>query len=402
MFDCLIVNLAAICAHFCETDSFLALRKINKHWLHQVFSQSFTFKHFTLNDEWRARRSILISHKEWREDGCIFRHLSSFKLSTLNPNDTKNVLQRFFHLTTLSIESHWKTAHRLHRHQLPYSIVNLSVHLPDLEMIEHYDWYQHSHVLESLTLSFDSSVNDRELLFVILYDELSHLRALKFLSLNSQAFEGTDLDTISHQLGNLLRSFPVLIQFKWNVSCTVAMIKAIQNEAGPCCTLKLVGLNTPEWHKEMKEYLESNQTAAQNLQISMHWLNCADFQHLIDSCYLIRNTAVNFADTRPFAPKLFLAPQEWCRFAKCPKLSQIILHWIKPFPLRVEHLQQLLPICKQLRIFKMHHIIASRATFEVLSSWIRTHMIHLEHAEPLQKVMFISESEERYFRSIAA
>lgn len=145
-----------------------------------------------------------------------------------------------------------------------------------------------------------------------------------------------------------------------------------------------------EWCKEMRTYLESNEEVSQHLQISIVFGDVLGFKCMIDSCYLIRKCAMNF-EHATFDVDEFLAPSEWSRFGKCAKLEKIDLYWAEPFLLRIEHLQELLPIRKQLRVFKLHNVVTSNRTFDILKSWIYQNMPRLEHVDPLQNVTFISE-----------
>jgi len=401
MLDSLIVSLAALCAHFCETDSFLALRIVNKHWLHYVFSQDFVFKHFTLNDHWQSRSAILVNRQtRWHQESCIFRHLSSFKHTLVERKDTQLLLDSFFRLSKLSLVCPW-TAPPMIKHQLPQTITKLSVDMVIPTVIPHFQWNRHIQTLESLTLQFASAkeFGDKSV-FLLLYDELPQLLRLNSLTIHfktSATLNLTNYKRHADQLETLLRALPHLKSFVWNVTCLVRTIKALQAAAGESCQLELGGVNTVEWFNEMKDYLESEVQAAAKLRIAIVFGDCIDFKRAIDACYLIRKSAVNFAH-RPFPVDQFLAPAEWSRFGKCAKLKKIDLYWTDPFLLRLEHLQELLPVCKQLRIFKIHNVVTSTPTFEILKEWIYKHMTHLEHIEPLQNVTFVSKDVERSLR----
>lgn len=89
--------------------------------------------------------------------------------------------------------------------------------------------------------------------------------------------------------------------------------------------------------------------------------------------------------------------REWQRLAQCRKLESIRLHFDDYLLLRLEHLCELLPICKNLLYFNLYSIVVSFRTFTILREWIHENMPRLQHSESLHKVKFISESEEQYF-----
>jgi len=235
MYASLIVTLGAICAHFCETDSFLALRVVNKHWLYRVYSQQVVFKHFTLNEHWQEWADILCPDKErWKKEDFIFRRLSSFRHSIRSKEGTKGSLQPFFRLTTLFL-TYYAYPGPLIKHRLPRTLVNLWIDMQIPSLIQDFDWKRHIVSLESLTLELGSAREFKEkTAFLLLLDELPQLERLKSLKILFKVAATLSIECcIRHveHLERLLKALPNLTSFAWNMPCSVQTIK------GPsiCC-----------------------------------------------------------------------------------------------------------------------------------------------------------------------
>ena len=273
----LISSLAVLCAQFCELDSLLALRIVNKHWLYSIFAQKAAFKHFVFNDTWKNRISTLIHHKQWHSDGCVFRHISAFMRHIYQKKDL-DIFDSFHHLlrAKLVIDSvTWSG-----KYSLPSSLRYLSLSIETAKDLSCLSWQNTFPFLEKFRLYFNNSVLETD--FFVLDEILAHLVALKILNIHFK--KNTFPKVLMLHFIRLLTSLPQLESMSTNLRCEVTEIASMQ-KALPECRMIFHSVKEHEaWYKEIIEYLNTNPSAQTTLQFSLPFSSVCKFQGVLDEC----------------------------------------------------------------------------------------------------------------------
>ena len=185
----------------------------------------------------------------------------------------------------------------------------------------------------------------------------------------------------------------------YGVNFPVDDIALLQVALPKSCVLNITVLSNKSYFAELKTYLTNQPSAAEHLVVRNQMRHFETFKLVVSSLQSIRKKLINY-EISPYPASHFKALNVWRDIAQCSKLNNIQLYFETQLLLTVEHIRELLPICKNLRCFKLFNVTMSETTFSKLRAWIRLNMPRLEHKECLQNVKFISEGEERYLLTL--
>ena len=155
----------------------------------------------------------------------------------------------------------------------------------------------------------------------------------------------------------------------------------------------------PEWFSTLRKYLVSGPQAKMKLRILID-LTAENCRYVLESLISIRLSAKNITG-QSFHSSEFKTLEMWTILGKCAMMVEIDLIFDEQFLLTQEHLLELLPVCKQYHYFHLTNLKMSFRTCSLLHAWICTNMPRLQHAESLQNVTFISESDQRRLLSLS-
>lgn len=262
MIETLIAAIGALCAQYCDTDSFLSLRLANKHWRYFVFSQKSAFTHFKLNAKWQRRMPKLIQTGKVLLGKSIWNHLCSITYSVTSSRDLY-ILINFPNLRQADLEYKGDGNISLSGDMLPTSLRKLILRVPRPQSIQSHWWTRPSFLcLITLELSFSNSIGSAEMR--ALKDVICQFPTLKNLSLEFLgSVSGFPYTSFTSAFNSTLCE---LESFTLNLVLKPEEIITLQATLPRHCELTIWGPNDESWFKQIKTYLKSDHCGAKTIK----------------------------------------------------------------------------------------------------------------------------------------
>src|SRR5665648_120525 len=195
-----IAALAALCANFCDTDCFLSLRQVNKHWRYCVFTQKAVFNFFQLNSKWQRCFPTLIQHSKLLLGKTIWNQLYSITYSVEKERDLY-LLVNFPNLRRLYLSLKNQSNIFIDASQLPDTLRELILRVPVPQSIQFGSLFPRPLCVTTLQLQFTARIEDSEML--ALKGVLCQVPNLKHLSLDFLESVSRFVDTFYSALSPL-------------------------------------------------------------------------------------------------------------------------------------------------------------------------------------------------------
>jgi hypothetical protein len=391
MYDTLILSLACLCVQFCDTDEFLAFRQVNKYWLKTVFSNKAALKHFQLNAKWQRHACFRIQQLVTTNNSNLWTQLRTLNYTLIARSDVY-YLKLFPNLHTLNLVL-WRNTISFNFEPgdtLPSSLQNLYLNMLYIDQVSALSLTHNSEHLKSLTFVLTCVVNNFHCR--ILHSLVAQTPKLKSFSL---LFDATTTNFDPKNFINLIAQLPELSYLMINRQFKAEDCISILSAVPATCSVELCPPNNGiDWYRDLYKYFLINPNFQAN-KLKLHGkLTGNNYFHVL-ACgeKYLRQIVVN--RTKKLCTFELQSLKVWKLLGKCTLVNEVDLYFDEPLLLMPEHLQRLLPICKQYHYFRLTNVKMSFRTCDLVREWIHENMPRLQHAESLINITLIAESEEK-------